>query len=76
MSPLLGGEFVIAFLGLRIALWIWRSRGQLAALAHDDGPGGPDGGGRRLPPPVLPRARPALRLVPSPARPAELRRAA
>jgi hypothetical protein len=58
LSPLLGGEFVIAFLAARIALWIWRSRKQLARLAHDDGPGGPDGGGKRLPP-----ARPALRLV-------------
>lgn len=75
MSPLLGGEFVIAFLGLRIALWIWRSRKQLAALTRDDGPGGPDGGGRRLPP--LPRSRPALRVVrPPPTTPAELRRAA
>jgi hypothetical protein len=74
MSPLLGGEFVIAFLGVRIALWIWRSRGQLAALAHDDGPGGPDGGCRR--PPPLRHARPALRLVPPPASPAPLRRAA
>jgi hypothetical protein len=74
MSPLLGGEFVIAFLGLRIALWIWRSRKQLGALACDDGPGGPDGGGRRLPP--LPPSRPALRLVPPRAAPAELRRAA
>ena len=71
MSPLLGGEFVIAFLGVRIALWIWRSRKQLVALARDEGPGGPDGGGRRLPP-----AQPALRLVPPPATPAELRPAA
>jgi hypothetical protein len=70
MSPLQGGEFVIAFLAARIALWIWRSRKQLRALARDDGPGGPDGGGRRLPP-----ARPALRLVPPEPR-AELRRAA
>lgn len=74
MSPLLGGEFVIAFLGLRIALWIWRSRKQLGALARDDGPGGPDGGSRRLPPP--PPSRPALRLVPPPAAPSGLRRAA
>jgi hypothetical protein len=71
MSPLLGGEFVIAFLGVRIAFWIWRSRKQLGALARDDGPGGPDGGSRRLPP-----ARPALQLVPPPAAPAGLRRAA
>jgi hypothetical protein len=74
MSPLLGGEFVIAFLGVRIAFWIWRSRGQLGALARDGEPPGPDGGSRRLPPP--PPARPALRLVPPPATPAELRRAA
>jgi hypothetical protein len=69
VSPLCGGELVIVFLAARVALWIWRSRKQLAALAHDDGPGGPDGGGRRLPP--------ALRLVP-PARVGgvELRRAA
>jgi hypothetical protein len=70
VSPLCGGELVIAFLAARIALWIWRSRRQLAALAHDDGPGGPDGGGRRLPP--------VLRVVPppAPARVGELRRAA
>jgi hypothetical protein len=74
MSPLFGGEFVIAFLGVRIALWIWRSRKQLAALDRDEGPGGPDGGGRRLPP-VGP-GRPALRLLPPPETPAELRRAA
>jgi hypothetical protein len=74
MSPLLGGEFVIAFLGLRIALWIWRSRKQLGALARDDGPGGPGGGSRRLPPPAP--SRPALRLVPPPAAPSGLRRAA
>jgi hypothetical protein len=74
MSPLLGGEFVIAFLGLRIALWIWRSRRQLGALARDDGPGGPDGGGHRLP--LAPASRPALRLVPPAAAPSGLRRAA
>jgi hypothetical protein len=74
MSPFLGGEFVIAFLGVRIAFWIWRSRGQLGALARDDGPGGPDGGSRRLPP--LPAGRPALRLVPSASTPPALRRAA
>ena len=56
MSPLLGGEFVIAFLAARIALWVWRSRRALVATGRDEGPGGPDGGGRRLPP--------ALRLVP------------
>ena len=73
MSPLFGGEFVIAFLAARIALWIWRSRRELGALARDDGPGGPDGGGRRLPP-----ARPVLRLVPPATGAAErdLRRAA
>jgi hypothetical protein len=74
MSPLFGGEFVIAFLAARIALWIWRSRKQLGAFARDDGPGGPGGGGRRLAP--LPPSRPALRLLPPPAHPAELRRAA
>jgi hypothetical protein len=62
MSPLLGGEFVIAFLAARIALWIWRSRGQLGALARDDGPGPGPGVGRPLFPP-----RPALRLAPPPA---------
>lgn len=60
MSPLLGGEFVIGFLAARIALWIWRSRGELGALARDDGPR--PGAGRLLSPP-----RPALRLVPPPA---------
>jgi hypothetical protein len=60
MSPLLGGEIVIVFLAARIALWIWRSRGQLGALARDDGPG--PGAGRPLLPP-----RPALRLAPPPA---------
>jgi len=76
MSPLLGGEFVIAFLGARIALWIWRSRKQLGALARDDGPGGPDGGGRRLPPLRTATAPPVLRLVRPAARPVERRRAA
>jgi hypothetical protein len=71
MSPLLGGEFVVAFLAVRIAFWIWRSRHELGALGRDDGPGGPDGG-TRLPP----RPRPALRLVPPPAAAVELRRAA
>jgi hypothetical protein len=56
MSPLLGGEFVIAFLAARIALWIWRSRADLRALGSDPGPPGPGGG--------LPQAAlPALRLV-------------
>jgi hypothetical protein len=73
MSPLLGGEFVIAFLAARIALWIWRSRGALGALARDDGPGGPDGGGRALPPP---RPQPALRLLERAPAPLELPRAA
>ena len=58
MSPLFGGEFVVGFLALRIAVWIWRSRKDLGALARDDGPDGPDGGGRKSPP-----ARPALLLV-------------
>jgi len=72
MSPLMGGEFVIAVLAARIALWIWCSRHELRARARDDRPG-PDGGGRPL---VLPR--PALRLVPPPAADArrELPRAA
>ncbi len=68
MSPLLGGEFVIGFLAARIALWIWRSRRQLGALAHDDGPG--PGPGRPLSKrrPALGLApRPALRLAPPPA---------
>jgi hypothetical protein len=57
MSPLLGGEFVVAFLAARIALWIWRSRADLRALGSDPGPPGPGGG--------LPQAapRPVLRLV-------------
>jgi hypothetical protein len=57
MSPLLGGEFVIAFLAARIALWIWRSRADLRALASDPGPPGPGGGRPQQAP------RPALRLV-------------
>jgi hypothetical protein len=59
MSPLFGGEFVIAFLAARIALWIWRSRADLRAPANDPGPPGPPGGGR--PQPLLRPAR--LRLV-------------
>ena len=72
MSPLLGGEFVIAFLAARIALWIWRSRGSLGAFFEGDGPPGPEGGR-----PVEP-VRPALRLVPPPpaAEPVSLPRAA
>jgi hypothetical protein len=59
MSPLLGGELVIAFLALRITLWVWRSRHQLgAAFGGDTGPRGPHGG---VP---LPPQRPALRLAP------------
>jgi hypothetical protein len=57
MSPLLGGEFVIAFLAARIALWIWRSRAELGALANGPGPSGPGGGRPQL------AQRPALRLV-------------
>jgi hypothetical protein len=60
MSPLLGGEFVIAFLAARIALWIWRSRAALGDFGAGDGPPGPNGG---LP---LEPKRPALRLVPPP----------
>jgi hypothetical protein len=59
MSPLLGGEFVIAFLAARIALWIWRSRAELRARAQDGGPPDPPGGR------PLVAARPALRLVPA-----------
>jgi hypothetical protein len=54
MSPLLGGELVVAFLALRIAIWIWRSRAQLGALQGPTPPG-PDGG--------RPHPRPVLRLV-------------
>jgi hypothetical protein len=43
LSPLLGGEIVVAFLAARIALWIWRSRADLRAFL-DDGPPGPEGG--------------------------------
>jgi hypothetical protein len=57
MSPLLGGEFVIAFLAARIALWIWRSRAELRALAGEAGPPGPGDGCPQQ------AARPALRLV-------------
>jgi len=72
MSPLLGGEFVIAFLAVRIALWIWRSRAELGAMLGVDGPPGPEGGR-----PVEP-VRPPLRLAPPPpaAEPASLPRAA
>jgi hypothetical protein len=72
MSPLLGGEFVIAFLAARIALWIWRSRADLRAILADGGPPGPPGGRPQQ------AARPALRLVhPAPtAEPARLPRAA
>ena len=72
MSPFLGGEFVIAFLAARIALWIWRSRRDLGAFFEGDGPG-PDGGR------PVERARPALRLAPPPppaAEPVSLPRAA
>jgi hypothetical protein len=57
MSPLLGGEFVIAFLAARIALWIWRSRADLRAIVKDPGPPGPGDGRPQQ------AARPALRLV-------------
>jgi hypothetical protein len=71
MSPLLGGEFVIAFLAARIALWVWRSRRQLAAILHEDGPPDPRGGRPLEPSP------PRLRLVaPLPAEPLSLSRAA
>jgi hypothetical protein len=72
MSPLLGGEFVIAFLAARIALWIWRSRADLGALREGGGPPDPHGGK-----PLEP-ARPPLRLVPPPpaAEPVSLPRAA
>jgi hypothetical protein len=71
MSPLLGGEFVIAFLAARIALWVWRSRADLRALRSDPGPPGP-GDGR-----TQQAVRPALRLVRgSAAEPATLPRAA
>jgi hypothetical protein len=59
MSPLLGGEFVIAFLAVRIAFWIWRSRANVGALLHGDGPPDPHGGK------PLERPRPRLRLVAS-----------
>ena len=71
MSPLLGGEFVIAFLAARIALWIWRSRKNLGPLLRGDDPPDPRGGRPAEP------VRPALRLVPPPAaEPASLPRAA
>ena len=71
MSPLLGGEFVIAFLALRIALWVWRSRASLRAIVFDEEP--PPHGGV---PVRAPRPRPLLRLVPPPAEPVSLSRAA
>jgi hypothetical protein len=64
MSPLLGGEFVIGFIALKIALWIWRSRASLGALLHDDEP--PPNGGVPVAAPRL-RPRPTLRLAPPPA---------
>jgi hypothetical protein len=73
MSPLLGGEIVIAFLALRIALWVWRSRASLGAIVHGEDP--PPHGGVPVAVPRPPR--PALRLVPPPAeRPASFARAA
>jgi len=63
MSPLLGGEIVIAFLAVRIAIWIWRSRASLGALFEDDAPHPPPPrGGKPLGAP-----RPRLRLVRAPA---------
>ena len=67
MSPLLGGEFVIAFIALRIAFWIWRSRANLGVLLHGDGPPDPHGGKplaaprprRRLVRPPVPAAEPS-----------------
>jgi hypothetical protein len=73
MSPLLGGELVIAFLAARIAFWIWRSRANLGALLHGDGPPDPHGGR------PLELSRPRLRLAPPPppaAEPRSLPRAA
>jgi hypothetical protein len=72
MSPLLGGEFVIAFLALRIAWWIWRSRAEWGRLREGEPPGGPRGGLPQRPP------RPQLQLLPPapPAEPASLPRAA
>jgi hypothetical protein len=61
MSPLLGGELVIAFLAVRIALWVWRSRAAARAMLHGEDP--PPHGGV---PVAIPRPRPALRLVPPP----------
>lgn len=71
MSPLLGGEFVIAFIAVRVALWVWRSRANLRALLHD-GPPDPKGGQ------PLERPRPQLRVVSTPpaAEPVSLPRAA
>jgi hypothetical protein len=72
MSPLLGGELVIAFLALRIALWVWRSRASLGSLLHGEDP--PPHGGV---PVEMPRPRPALRQAKPPAdRPASLPHAA
>jgi hypothetical protein len=73
MSPLLGGEFVIAFLAARIALWIWRSHGAWREVLAHGAPG--PGGGLPAEPPRL-----ALRLLPParplPAEPVSLPRAA
>lgn len=71
MSPLLGGEFVIAFLALRIALWVWRSRASLRAILHEEEP--PPHGGV---PVAVTRPRAFLRVVPPPAEPVSLSRAA
>jgi hypothetical protein len=70
MSPLLGGELVIAFIALRIARWVWRSRASLGALLHEDPP--PHGGVPLTPP----RPRPVLRVAPPPEPAASLSRAA
>jgi hypothetical protein len=60
MSPLLGGELVIAFLLLRIALWIWRSWPSARRVLVQGEEPPPDGGV----PVASPRPRPALRLAP------------
>jgi hypothetical protein len=69
---LYGGELVFAFLGLRIARWMWRSRETVLALwraRHDV----PHGGPGFEPDPVAARAAPSkLRGAPRGARGREL----
>ena len=61
---LYGGELVFAFLGARIARWMWRSRAQVLALWRERG-GAPPSGPSFEPDPVAePRTRSEATIVP------------